>query len=241
MDLTVQNGRLFGSGINHNLNNYDLKLIAEHLYLINGDDMTVAIYLPSSGTLNGENFTSSAELFEMLTSSFNSTSLLPKYTGSWMFRHFGNLQNQVVINNTEVDVTTVLAGLDEIIDGECPIYYDTVNGVFRCKTDAVNFFRFNLVLRLNGSVSGGANAESTYEFRIRRPDNSLVAKQTFRKFQGLSTTLSDDIVCNIPTRVFSGGSDRYITEGFKITAGRIEGGQTLTLPVGSLQNLFVER
>ena len=241
MNLTLQNGRLFGAGVNLNLNNYDLNLIGNSIYLINGNDMSKAIDLPETGTLNGKEFTSSAELFEMLTSSFNSTSLLPKYTGSWMFRHFGNLQNQVVINNTEVDVTTVLAGLDEIIDGECPIYYDTVNGVFRCKTDAVNFFRFNLVLRLNGSVSGGTLAESIYEFRIRRPNNSLVAKQTFMKFQGLSTTLSDEIVCNIPTRVFSGGSDRYITEGFKITAARIVGGQTLTLPVGSLQNLFVER
>ena len=68
MNLTLQNGRLFGAGVNLNLNNYDLNLIGNSIYLINGNDMSKAIDLPERGPLNGEDFTSSAELFEITKS-----------------------------------------------------------------------------------------------------------------------------------------------------------------------------
>lgn len=245
MDLTLVNSRLDTGTANFALDNYDIVLAGSNLYLTGYDDLSESINLDyDTGTLNGDHFSSKTELYTMIKNSLNTQNNqtpMGKYTSSWMLRRFGNFQTDVTIGNTEINLTPIFMALDEIQDGDCPIFYDTPNSVLKCKLDAVDFFRFNIVIRLNGSVSGSANAESTYEFRIKRPDGSLVAKQTYRKFQGISTTLNDEIVCNIPTRVFSGGSDRYITEGFLIYAQRIEGGQTMTLPSASVQNLFIER
>lgn len=245
MDLILANNRLYTDSANFALDKYDIILLGDNLYLTGYDDLSESVNLNyGSGTLNGDTFSSKSELFEKINNILKSTHTpinMEKYTSSWMFRRFGNFQTDVIIGNTEINLTPSLMVLDEIKDGDCPIFYDTANSVIKCKLDAVDFFRFSIVLRLNGVVSGGANTESTYEFRIKRPDGSLVAKQGYRKFQGISTTLTDEIVCNIPTRVFSGGSDRYITEGFRIYAQRVEGNQTMTLPAASVQNLFIER
>ena len=174
----------------------------------------------------------------------DSTGLVKKSVGStltvisWLTRHRGTLASPITISSTPVDLTSVLGNLTLTSENGI-ITYDAVNNVFKADANTTSYYAFDVVIRLTGTVQGGGT--SSFIFELRRPDNVTIITSDYSRIGGTGNLLNTQVSA-IDTRVFSGGTDNYQTQGFRIFGRKVDGNNLiLSNGVDDFQELILER
>jgi hypothetical protein len=184
-----------------------------------------------------------------LNTNFIITPNLKKIQTSWMLRGSVTLGADIVINNnTKVDLTAPIFGGTILNENNAPLYYDAVNNLIRSNADTIDFYSFDIVLILSGSISSGGTGD-IFEITLHRPNEDV-----FRRFLWFSPITTDNFISNqvsvISTFVGSGGTDNWqlpldsppaIAGGFRIKINRIKGNANLTLDNTGSQQIRLQR
>jgi hypothetical protein len=166
----------------------------------------------------------------------SNTAVYSPSAGSWALTHGGTLTG-ITIGATEVDLTATFGALANTNQGPSPVFYDSVNNVFKFNSAITDFTAWSIILRLSGTAS--TNAAQTYRIYIRRPtaggvagvsDGTVIIQDTKLKANGI-TAFDREVVFDNMTRVFSGGTDPFQQAGggFKISAQLIDGSGSFTI------------
>lgn len=162
-------------------------------------------------------------------------------TGSWGTIYSGSPTTATLINALDINITPLFSSFTQNLQGSSLVTYDSTNGVFKCNPTTLDFYAFRMGLRLNATVVGGTGTSSFYRVSLRRPDGVTVINSVlYNKAQGSTNTLVAEVIADIPTRVFSGGSDNFQTGGFKVYMSKISG-QDLSITANQTQTLIFER
>lgn len=154
-------------------------------------------------TINGESILSAGDL------------VVPQqYQRYWFIRKQST--ETFTVNSTATDITArILAGVPQSTEYSPPIIFDTANGVIKVDPSTTYSYPFSIQFRFIMRISG-AQTRRLY-IQIRRPNGTTIV-------DSFPFDFGSDIATNTPfflssvlqTRIFSGGTDLYQTQGFKV-------------------------
>lgn len=155
---------------------------------------------------------------------------------SWETAYSGTPASNIVVSNTETDITAFLGVLTSSTFGATPISYDAANNKFIAQATGKSY-AFNINYRITGNITG--SNLTMFRVNLRRAsDNSLVTTDIFYKMDTQTIPMTSENLINILTRV-KGDTDPYVTSGFKLSIQRVQGTGTLT--ISGAQQLFFNK